>query len=80
MSARVWCCAAACPLGKMYAAQAGRAIPGVRDRSVGDVLEQMKLEFSQLAEESNSCQRQRDEYQLKCACCAQLSALPAPKL
>ena len=67
VSASEACCAAAWPSRTMYASQAGRAMPGVRDRSVGDVLEQIKIEFSQLAEESNACQRQRDEYQLKCA-------------
>lgn len=49
----------------MYAAQAVRGV-AAGGRGVGDVLEQIKLEFNQLAEESNSCQRQRDEYQHKC--------------
>ena len=47
----------------MYAAQAG---VGARRSGVGDVLEQIKIEFSAVAEESNACQRQRDEYQHKC--------------
>ena len=49
----------------MYAAQAGRGVAAPGARGVGDVLEQIKLEFSQLAEDSNGCQRQRDEYQHK---------------
>jgi glucose repression regulatory protein TUP1 len=49
----------------MYAAQAGRGVAAPGGRGVGDVLEQIKLEFSQLAEDSNGCQRQRDEYQHK---------------
>ena len=47
----------------MYATQAG---VGARRSGVGDVLEQIKIEFSAVAEESNACQRQRDEYQHKC--------------
>ena len=54
----------------MYAAQAG---VGARRSGVGDVLEQIKIEFSAVAEESNACQRQRDEYQHKC-----LSPPPLP--
>ncbi len=30
------------------------------------MLEQVKMEFNQLTEESIACQRQRDEYQHKC--------------
>ena len=49
----------------MFAAQAGR-VGGPGRGGVADVLEQMKLEFNQLAEELNACERQRDEYQHKC--------------
>ena len=74
------CCADVGPAGKMFAAQAGRGIAGERERSVGDVLEQIKLEFTQLAEESNACQRQRDEYQHKCVSSYPSSSTVSPKL
>ena len=57
-----WLCSAAV----MYAAQAGRGVGAPAGRSVGDVLEQIKIEFNQLTEESIKCQRQRDEFQHKC--------------
>lgn len=50
----------------MYAAQAGRGVAAPGGRGVGDVLEQIKSEFTQVADESNACLRQRDEYQHKC--------------
>ena len=55
-----------CSAGVMYAAQAGRGVGAPAGRSVGDVLEQIKIEFNQLTEESIKCQRQRDEFQHKC--------------
>lgn len=38
------------------------------------MLEQVKMEFSQLTEESIACQRQRDEYQHKCKASCLLTA------